>query len=197
MTTLSLPRAIGWRRWRQALRRPSMLVALAMLAALAIVWSVAFVVAAQPKSLDQRTYEVASQLRCPACNGETVAEASTPIAQEMRAVIRQKLQAGESEQQVLADFRASYGDAILAAPPTTGFSVFIWLGPWLMLLLGLVVVVGAAREWRAAKPTTADESEDELAVEALGVGERTRLLDVLRREVAADEGLPFQHEEGR
>jgi cytochrome c-type biogenesis protein CcmH len=186
--------------WRQALRRPATLAALAVLFALVAVWTTAFVIAAQPKSLDQRAHDVASELRCPTCNGETVADASTPVAEQMRAVIRQKLAAGESEQQVLADFRASYGDTILARPPPSGFTLFIWLGPVLMLLAGVVIVALAGREWRVASAVAA--TKDELGaldpLDGMEGAERERLRAALRRELAAEEGvrLPLD-EEGR
>jgi len=187
--TLRHARPAGWAR---ALSRPSSLVALGLLAAVAVVWIGSFIVAAQPKSLDQRVYDVGSQLRCPSCNGETVAEAATPIAEQMRAVIRQKLQAGESERQVLADFRASYGDSIMAAPPVSGFTLLIWVAPFVMLALGALVVALVGREWAAARPALAHpatDAEDEGAV-GLSAEERARLAAVLRRELAEEEGLP-------
>src|SRR5690349_8442002 len=125
MTTLATPHT-STADWRQILRRPATLAALAVLLALAVVWTTTFVLAARPRSLDERVHDVASALRCPTCNGETVADASTPVAEQMRAVIRAKLAAGESEQQVIADFRASYGDAILASPSPSGFTLIIW-----------------------------------------------------------------------
>jgi cytochrome c-type biogenesis protein CcmH len=181
-------------RWGQALRRPSVLAALLVLLALVGVWTVTFVIAAQPKSLDERTHEVASELRCPVCNGETVADSSTPVAQQMRALIRQRLQAGESEQQILDEFRASYGDGILAVPPPSGFALFIWLGPVAMLALGGVIVALAGRDWRAAT-VTADSGGE---VEAVGMPaldatdlQGREALDLLRRQVAMEEGLPL------
>jgi cytochrome c-type biogenesis protein CcmH len=153
------------------------------------------VIATQPQSLDQRAHNVASQLRCPSCNDETVADASTPVANQMRAVIREKLAAGESEQQVLADFRASYGDSILASPPPSGFTLIIWIGPLLMLLAGISVVVSAGRDWRSmAAPAVAAEGEAVPADDSDDDPERERLRAMLRRELAAEEGLPLAGE---
>ncbi len=188
------------RSWPRALRRPATLATLAVLVVLAVVWTATFVIAAQPRTLDERTRDVASQLRCPTCNGETAADASTPVAAQMRAVIRQKLAAGESEQQVLADFRASYGDGILASPPPSGFALFIWLGPVLMLFAGIVVVVLAGREWRAmaAVPVAHDDHVDHVDMAGTvpaNSAERERLRLLLLRELAADEGLSLAWEE--
>jgi cytochrome c-type biogenesis protein CcmH len=209
MTTHAAPHLLSARSWPQALRllrRPATLAALAVLVALAAVWTATFVIAAQPRSLDERMHDVASQLRCPTCNGETAADASTPVAAQMRAVIRQKLAAGESEQQVLADFRASYGDDILASPPPSGFTLFIWLGPALMLLAAGVVVVLAGREWRAMASSPVargghvdtDEVAGVNSADSADPAERERLRLLLRRELAEDEGLsPAWEEEGR
>ncbi|HEX6818350.1 MAG TPA: cytochrome c-type biogenesis protein [Ktedonobacterales bacterium] len=177
-------------RWRQTLRRPATLVTLAVFALLAAVWITTFVIAAQPQSLDTRVHDVSSQLRCPSCNGETVADASTPVANQMRAVIREKLAAGESEQQVLADFRASYGDSILASPPPSGFTLVIWIGPALMLLAGIALVVSAGRDWREVRSANApSDGAPNLAV--VDAAERERLRAIVRRELAAEEGMPL------
>jgi cytochrome c-type biogenesis protein CcmH len=199
--TLHLGASRAWQRW---LRRPATLAALAVLVALAIVWIATFVIAAHPPTLDQRVHDVASQLRCPTCNGETAADASTPGAEQMRAVIRQKLLAGESDQHILADFRASYGEDIMANPPPSGFTLIIWLGPPLMLLAGIALVALASREWRASpSATSAVPTADGVgllpntdATDMAELAERERLRAALRRELADEEGFPLATDEG-
>lgn len=176
------------------LRRPSVLAAALILVAVAAVWSVTVVRAVQPKTLDQRTYEVASQLQCPVCNGESVADSSSPIAQTMRDLIHQKLAAGESEQQVIQEFQQRYGDTILEKPPMQGFTLLIWLGPVVMLLAGLALLRSVARAWSASQvagaasehggSVGADVGEDD----GLSDAERERYLAVLRREIEIEEG---------
>jgi cytochrome c-type biogenesis protein CcmH len=178
------------------LRRPSSIAAALILLVVAAVWGVTVVRAAQPKSLDQRTYEVASQLQCPVCHGESVADSSSPIAQTMRDLISQKLAAGESEQQVVQEFHLRYGDTILESPPMQGFTLLIWLGPIVMLLAGLVLLRAVAREWHAPQPAgmagggggggVADGDAGEDA--ELSDAERTRYLALLRQEIEVEEG---------
>lgn len=174
-------------------RRPAVLVALAALVGVGVVWALLAAAPTPPKTLDERTYAVAAQIQCPVCNGESVADASSLTAQQMRGVIRQKLARGESDQQVLRDFQTAYGDAILESPPKQGFTALIWLAPILMLLAGGALVVLVAREWRpapAASPAFADAAEYDASLEAeLSPEERARLAAVLRRELAADEGI--------
>ncbi len=126
--------------WRSLLRQRSIQIALAVLVAVLAVWVVTFAVSARPRSVDQRTHDIASQLRCPVCNGESVADSSTPIAQQMRSVIRQDVQAGQSDDQIIASFRASYGDSILLRPPLDGFTAIIWFGPIVALLVGIAII---------------------------------------------------------
>ena len=140
------------------LRKPSSWVALGLILLVAIVWTVGAVRSSQPETLDQRTLDVARQLQCPVCHGESVADAPSPLAQEMRSLIREELSQGMSEQQVIAYFHARYGDQILEAPPVTGFTSLIWLGPLLILLLSAFMLLSLVREWRVrqyAAPTMA------------------------------------------
>jgi cytochrome c-type biogenesis protein CcmH len=192
MTTASAPDTVRAINWRAALRKPTVLAGIAALLALAVVWGVLLFRAAQSPTLDERTHDVASQIQCPVCNGESVADSPSGLAREMRGVIRQKLSQGESEQQVIQYFEARYGDTILEAPPKSGFTTLIWLPPVLMLLVGGYLVFVVGKEWGAARPVGAlavspDETEDlDLSEE-----ERRRLRETLLRELERDEGIPF------
>lgn len=177
-------------RGRAWLRRPSLLVAGALLLALAVVWGVTLFRAAQPKSLNQRAQEVASQLQCPVCNGESVEDSPSALASDMRQLIRHKLAQGESEQQVIQYFETRYGDTILESPPAQGFTLMIWLPPVLMLALGAYVVFVLGREWRAA-PQLVGESAQDADASDLSDDERRRLRETLLREMERDEGISF------
>jgi cytochrome c-type biogenesis protein CcmH len=186
MTMTTTPPTANQRHW---LRRPSVIVALGLLVALALVWGVTLFQASQPKSLDARAHEVATQLQCPICNGESVADSPSGLASEMRGVIRQKLSQGESEQQVIQYFEARYGDTILESPPAQGFTLMIWLPPVLMLALGIYVVFVLGREWSAAPAVATMAPEDESP--ELSDDERRRLREALLREMEQDEGMSF------
>jgi cytochrome c-type biogenesis protein CcmH len=184
---MSATNAIGYptqARLSAAIRRPSFLVASAILLAVVIVWGVTAVRAVQPQTLDQHVNAIASQLQCPACNGESVADSSAVVAQEMRAVIREKVLAGESDQRILAYFQQRYGDTILESPPTQGFTALIWLGPPIALLAGMFIVVSVARNWRVAPAGKASEGAD--AAETLSADEHARYAALLRRELELD-----------
>src|SRR5438270_1672066 len=133
---------------KQVQRRP-LFIALAVLASLGAVWSYVFLQNPPQPALDQRVHDVASQLRCPICQGESVADSPSQLAQQMRGVIRQQLQSGRSEQEVIQYFRTSYGDQIIWSPPWQGFTLLAWLVPIGLLLAGIVLLLFVLRDWRA------------------------------------------------
>lgn len=97
--------------------------------------------------LDDETRAIAKELRCPVCAGETVADSNAQLSVQMRGIIRQKLEAGESRDAILSYFVASYGEQVLASPPPRGFTLGVWLAPIAVLLLGLAVVYAVLRGW--------------------------------------------------
>ncbi len=118
-----------------------------------------FAAAARAESLDDRVYAVSRQLMCPVCAGQTVAESDATVAREMRAIIRQKLVAGETPDQILRYFVAQFGDGVLAEPPRRGLSVILYLGPLLALAGGLVIATVFIHRWTHA-PSPAQPATD-------------------------------------
>lgn len=147
---------------KQVQRRP-LFIALAVLAIVGAVWSYVFLQNPPQPSLDQRVHDVASQLRCPICQGESVADSPSQLAQQMRGVIRQQLQSGKSEQEVIQYFRTSYGDQIVWSPPWQGFTLLAWLVPIGLLLAGIILLFFVLRDWRALAPASSTASDAELA----------------------------------
>ena len=84
---------------------------------------------ARADALDDGVRHIGLQLQCPVCHGENAADSPSGLATDMRSVIRTKLSAGESDQQILDEFVASYGDSILTEPPKRGISLGVWAGP--------------------------------------------------------------------
>jgi cytochrome c-type biogenesis protein CcmH len=121
--------------------------ALAILAALVVL-----PVVAHADALDDGVRRIALQLQCPVCEGETVADSPSGLAADMRNVIRTKLVAGESDQQILDEFVASYGDGILTEPPKRGISLGVWVGPLVGVTLGTVLVIALLKAWRRPAP---------------------------------------------
>jgi cytochrome c-type biogenesis protein CcmH len=104
--------------------------------------------AASAQTLDDRVYAVARQLMCPVCQGQTVAESDSALARDMKAIIRQKLEAGETPDQILRYFVGQFGESVLAEPRPRGAAVILYLAPPLALAAGLAVAAAAIRRWR-------------------------------------------------
>jgi cytochrome c-type biogenesis protein CcmH len=141
---------------------------IAALAVIVAVWSTLLIVKPKQETLDQRVQNVASQLKCPVCQGESVADSQATIAQQMRQVIRQQLQSGKSEQDVIQYFIRSYGDQIVWLPPWQGFSVLVWLVPIVFFLGGAVLVGMVLYEWRfgsAVAEKRESISEDKISLD--------------------------------
>jgi cytochrome c-type biogenesis protein CcmH len=112
--------------------------------------------AAAGQTMDDRVYAVARQLLCPVCQGQTVAESDATVAQEMRAIIRQKLEAGETPDQILQYFVGQFGDSILAEPPRRGVSWLLYVGPLAALAAGLGIAALVIRRWAGRRVETAE-----------------------------------------
>lgn len=97
------------------------------------------------KLLDQRTDEVGALLRCPVCQGLSIADSPATMARNMKAEVREKLAAGYDQEQILADFERSYGEFVRLQPPMRGVNWLVWFGPAGVLLAGGAVVAWALR----------------------------------------------------
>ena len=106
--------------------------------------------AAQPPATnvdDPRVYEIGSQLRCVVCQNLSVADSPSEMAGQMRAVVRERLAAGDNSEQVVQYFVEKYGEWILLKPRRHGFNWLVWLAPYFAVTVGLVIVVFVVRRW--------------------------------------------------
>jgi cytochrome c-type biogenesis protein CcmH len=158
----------------------------AALALIATIWWFVYLAHPAPPTLDQRVADVASRLRCPICQGESVEDSPSELAQQMRAVIRQQLLAGRSEQQVIQYFVDRYGEQILWEPPQQGFSLLVWLMPFALLLAGALLICFVLREWQQARLRQEQLAE---TVPSVSDEELERYRAELEAELAADDVL--------
>jgi cytochrome c-type biogenesis protein CcmH len=86
--------------------------------------------------LDAETKVVSSLLRCPVCQGLSVADSPSTTAQNMRHQVRALLEKGYDQQQILAYFESSYGEFVRLQPPLRGVNWLLWLAPAVVLLGG-------------------------------------------------------------
>jgi cytochrome c-type biogenesis protein CcmH/NrfF len=97
------------------------------------------------ESAPDPAHQVAVGLRCPACQGESVADSRSPVAAAMRDVIAAQLAEGRSPGQIRDWFVQRYGPDVLATPPASGPGVLLWVVPCLVLAIGLALATRALR----------------------------------------------------
>jgi cytochrome c-type biogenesis protein CcmH len=110
-------------------------------------------------ALDAATQEIAAVLRCPVCQGLSVADSPTDLARNMKRQARDLLAAGYDREQVLRYFEASYGEFVRLQPPLRGVNWLVWVAPVAGLLGGGYVVARALRRPPTA-PVAADTGTD-------------------------------------
>lgn len=108
----------------------------------------------------QRFYDLASELRCPKCQNQNIAESSSPIANDLRGEIHRMLSEGQSDEQIIDFMVARYGDFVLYDPRLNSRTVLLWLGPSALLLVGGVVVAVIIRGGRKLRSGTSNELSD-------------------------------------
>ena len=101
-------------------------------------------------------HDVAAQLRCVVCQSLSVADSPSETAHQMKAIIRERLAAGESPEQVKAYFVEKYGTWILLSPPRQGFNLLVWIVPFAGLAVGLALVLILVRRWSRRPATGTD-----------------------------------------
>lgn len=132
-------------------------------AAAVMVWAVLGMAWSSAASLDDQVHAIARQLMCPVCQGQTVADSDAALAREMKVIIRQKLLAGETPDQIVRYFVAQFGDGILAEPHPGGVSLILYAGPPLALIAGVVIAVVFIRGTRSRAGSRTAPSEPEPA----------------------------------
>lgn len=112
-------------------------------------------------TLEARMVRVTSELRCLVCQNQTIADSHADLAVDLRAQVREQLKAGRSDEQIIDYMTARYGDFVLYRPPFKATTALLWLGPALMLAIGLVAlaIVLRRRSRLAADAFEADEDE--------------------------------------
>ena len=102
---------------------------------------------ASDSALEARTAAVAATLRCPVCQGESIQDSPAELAQQMRAVVRDRLRAGETPEEIKAYFVSKYGEWILLEPTMTGLNIVLYVLPVLLVVGGIALVVVLVRRW--------------------------------------------------
>lgn len=117
--------------------------------------------------LEDRARALSQGLRCPVCRNESIDESNATLAKELRIVLRERLQAGDTDDQAVDYMVARYGEFVLLRPNTQGANLILWLAAPLLLIIALLV------GWRTIR-------RKPVVQQALSAEEQADLDDILR-----------------
>jgi cytochrome c-type biogenesis protein CcmH len=131
---------------------------MATAAACAVALWIAATVSVRAQAYDDQAWRIAQELQCPICQGQSVAESNSQLATQMRALIREKLAAGESREAILQYFVDRYGETVLMSPPRRGFSAFAWVTPYIGVLATVGFLIWVVRRRSTHESGDAEDS---------------------------------------
>ena len=95
--------------------------------------------------LEERYQQLSEELRCPKCQNQNIADSNAPIAQDLRKLLHQQLEAGASNEEILDYMVARYGEFVRYRPRFGGTTMLLWLAPILLLFAAIGVLVATLR----------------------------------------------------
>lgn len=141
------------RGWKEVRKFPK---AIALLVTLIWSLSVSAVIETYEFSssqLELRYRALSQELRCPKCQNQNIADSNAPISQDLRALLYEKLESGASDQAILEDMVARYGEFVRYRPDTRGAALGLWLAPALMLGAGIILLLLLLRRGKGVATT--------------------------------------------
>ena len=105
---------------------------------------------------EARANALEMEIRCVVCQNEPIAQSTADLAGDMRALVRERVAAGDSDDQIRSFFRARYGDFVLLRPPFDARTWLLWGAPIALAALGLAGVLSVRRAGGAVRPGTGE-----------------------------------------
>ena len=139
---------------------------------------------------DQRVHQLSQQLMCPVCDGQTLDQSQAQLSEDMKAVIRRKIDEGYSNQQIRNYFVQRYGEIVLASPDAAGFNLIAWAMPAVIFIGGALLVGNAFLNMRrrnrsnGSRPQVSTSDELELDIQQSN-DEADQYLERAEREIAS------------
>lgn len=123
--------------------------------------------AAEDPAVEQRMMALASELRCLVCQNQTIADSNAGLAIDLKNEVREKIKQGMSDREIIDFMVARYGDFVLYRPPFKATTLFLWLGPLLLLAAGFLVLFRKLARRRTVTETELSGAERERAAKLL------------------------------
>jgi cytochrome c-type biogenesis protein CcmH len=124
-------------------------------------------------ALEQRARALSRQLRCMVCQNQSIDDSDAPLARDLRLLVRERLQQGDSDRQILDFLVARYGEFVLLRPRLHWHTALLWFGPPVLFIGGALALFLLARRRRSGPPSGAEQSR-------LTPEEQTRLAQLLK-----------------
>jgi cytochrome c-type biogenesis protein CcmH len=112
-------------------------------------------------ALEARARELGRDIRCMVCQNQSIEDSEVGLARDLRLIVRERITAGDSDEQVKSFLRARYGDFVLMKPPFAWSTAALWATPVVAVLAGLGLILAMRRRTAAASGTPAPLTEDE------------------------------------
>jgi cytochrome c-type biogenesis protein CcmH len=126
-------------------------------------------------ALEARARTISKELRCMVCQNESIDDSDAPLAHDLRVLVRERLKAGDSDQQIINFLVSRYGEFVLLRPRLSWHTALLWGTPPVLVLLGIIMIVVVERRRGAMSAQTAPLS--------LTPAEEARLAQLLRGDV--------------
>jgi cytochrome c-type biogenesis protein CcmH len=110
-------------------------------------------------SIDKGRFEIlAEELRCPKCQNQNLADSNAPVAADLRDKVYELMIEGQSDDEIVDYLVARYGDFVRYNPPVQKNTYFLWFGPVVMVLIGLIVIISLTRGGKKSQPLSEEEN---------------------------------------
>jgi cytochrome c-type biogenesis protein CcmH len=152
-----------------------LILALCLVVVPAAAWAVQPDEILKDPKLETRARDISTELRCLVCQNQSIDDSDAPLARDLRIIVRERLQAGDSDTEVRDYLVRRYGDFILLRPPFKTGTLLLWLTPAAVLLLGagaLLLLARRRREPESAVELTEVERQQIAAIVGKAPGEK-------------------------
>ena len=110
---------------------------------------------------EQRYKNIIEELRCLVCQNQNLAGSDAGLAQDLRKQVYKMLREGQSDKEILDFMVTRYGDFVLYRPPFNAVTFFLWVGPFIIFAIGLIVLVRFIRQRKKEVVTTLTDNDKE------------------------------------
>jgi cytochrome c-type biogenesis protein CcmH len=122
-------------------------------------------------ALEARARAISRELRCMVCQNQSIDDSGAPLAHDLRVLVRERLKAGDNNQQVLDFLVARYGEFVLLKPPFEWRTALLWLTPFGVLVVGAITLLAATKRRKGSTDPAPDK---------LSPAEEARISELMR-----------------